>query len=59
MNLYHINSKNGGIKMKENKKKIVHKLTYNYYRSSLQFIGKNKYSINTNNTYYTKQGTKF
>ncbi len=42
MNLYRINSKNGGIKMKENKKKIEHKMTYNNYRSSLQFKAKNQ-----------------
>ena len=42
MNLYRINSKNGGIKMKENKKKIAHKLTYNNCRSSLQFKAKNQ-----------------
>ena len=28
--------------MKENKKKIAHKLTYNYCRSSLQFRAKNQ-----------------
>ncbi len=32
--------------------------TYNYCRSSLQFTSKIKYSINTNNTYYIKQGSK-
>lgn len=34
------------------------KKTYNNYRSSLQFISKNKYFINTNNTDYIKQGSK-
>ena len=34
------------------------KKTYNYCRSSLQFISKIKYSINTNNTYEIKQGSK-
>jgi len=42
MNLYRINSKNREIKMKENKKKIEHKLAYNNCRSSLQFIRKNQ-----------------